>query len=324
MRTRTAVHFRGFTIVELLTVAACISVSMSMLLPAVQDARDAQRRTQCMNNVKTIALAMHNYHDTYNGFPPGWVSRSRDSESEGGWGWQARLLPFMEQATLYNKLELTHPMTDADGMLAEAVSILRCPADDEAPKQNPYRGGYGLSSYSACSGTLPANRWLDGRMESFWPGSVPTFAFGNIGGGNPANAAESAAELPALDAAVAMTPNGLFGLNFSAKMRDITDGTSNTIIVSERSGTSGWSVWPGAGSNRFENDVVTDVSFYSPLNRSLTGFSSFHSGGVIVGICDGSVQFMSNEIDSRPEGGVLQYLGTRAGNEVISDSPFQQ
>ena len=94
------------------------------------------------------------------------------------------------------------------------------------------------------------------------------------------------------------------------------------MIVSERSSISGWGIWAGVGANRFENDVVTDVSYQSPLNQSLTGFSSAHTGGMFVCIADGSVRFMSSAIDSKPEGGVLQFLGTRSGGEVISGDPF--
>ena len=282
--------------------------------------RSAALRTQCQNNLKNIALSLHNYHDTYNGFPPGWVSRYRDGESEAGFGWQARLLPFLEQSALYNKLNMTDPMTEPEGLLTESVKLYLCPADVDAPEQNPFRGGYGTSSYSGSMGSTAPHRWSDGRMESFWPGAVSTFATGrsNQSGTEPAATPKLATMADALHA----MPNGIFAWNTSVGMRDIPDGTSNTLVVSERARVSGWGIWAGVGSNRFENDVLSDVSYQSPLNQSLTGFSSAHAGGMFAAICDGSVRFLSNDVDSGPEGGVLQHLGTRSGGEVISGDPF--
>ncbi|MEZ6043047.1 MAG: DUF1559 domain-containing protein [Planctomycetaceae bacterium] len=319
-------HSRGFTVIELLTVASCLSVLSALILPAIQDARSAALRTKCQNNLKSVALAMHNYHDVYNGFPPGWISRYRDAESEGGFGWQARLLPYVEQAPLYSKLEMNHPMTEPEGLLTESVNVYLCPADTDAPKTNPYRGGYGTSSYSGSLGTIAPNRWIDGRVEAYWPGAVTTYA-ALLRQGRPGKKTEEDKQLPgpaSLPEAMLGSPDGIFGWNISVRMRDISDGSSNTLMAGERSRMSGWGIWPGTGSNRFETDVVTDVSFQSPLNQSLTGFSSAHPGGLFVALCDGSVRFLSDEVDSRPEGGVLQFLGTRNGNEVITGNPFPQ
>lgn len=311
---------KGFTVVELLAVAGCISVLTALLLPSIQDARSAALRSQCQNNLKYIGLSLHNYHDVYNAFPPGWVSRYRDGESEAGFGWQAKLLPYLEQTTLYEKLNMNDPMTEPEGLLTESVKLYLCPEDTEAPKQNPFRGGYGTSSYSGLMGTRAPHRWSDGRMESFWPGAVATFASGQYGQGEPK---ETRPKQPMkMSDSLQATPDGIFGWNSNVGMRHLTDGTSNTMMVSERSSISGWGIWAGVGANRFENDVVTDVSYQSPLNQSLTGFSSAHTEGMFVCIADGSVKFMSSAIDSNSEGGVLQFLGTRSGGEVISGDPF--
>lgn len=322
MTPRSSSRRRGFTIVELLAVAGCISVLATLLLPAIQDARSAGLRSQCQNNLKYIGLSLHNYHDVYNGFPPGWVSRYRDGESEAGFGWQARLLPYLEQGTLYQQLNMNDPMTEPEGLLTESIKLYLCPEDAEAPKQNPFRGGYGTSSYSGLLGTTAPHRWSDGRMESFWPGAVSTFACGQYR--QSENKTKEPSQLAKMSDSFQAMPDGIFGWNSFVGMRDISDGTSNTIVVSERARVSGWGIWAGVGSNRFENDVLTDVSYQSPLNQSLTGFSSAHAGGMFVAICDGSVRFMSSAVDSKPEGGVLQFLGTRSGGEVISGDPLPQ
>ena len=112
--------------------------------------------------------------------------------------------------------------------------------------------------------------------------------------------------------------NGAFSWNRSTRISQVTDGTSNTIAFGERSKISGWGIWPGVGSNRFENDVATDVSFSSVLNNSMTGFSSAHEGGVHFGMMDGNVRFIANKIDSKPEGGILQFLGNRADSRDVA------
>ena len=94
-----SVKKRGFTLIELLVVIAIIAVLIALLLPAVQAAREAARRTQCKNNLKQIGLALHNYHDNYNTFPPGWVydpNRTADQFNTNMWGWNAFILPMID------------------------------------------------------------------------------------------------------------------------------------------------------------------------------------------------------------------------------------
>src|SRR5580698_8598950 len=101
---------RGFTLIELLVVIAIIAVLVALLLPAVQQAREAARRTQCKNNLKQIGLALYNYHDSFSLFPPGYVDRNGnpnltpDNDLGPSWGWAAFLLPGMDQAPLYNQI----------------------------------------------------------------------------------------------------------------------------------------------------------------------------------------------------------------------------
>src|SRR6187455_2473364 len=95
---------RGFTLIEMLVVIAIIAILVALLLPAVQQAREAARRSQCKNNLKQIGLAMHNYHDTFNGFPNGGIA-----SSVGGWGlsWYIRILPYIDQAPVFNGINFS-------------------------------------------------------------------------------------------------------------------------------------------------------------------------------------------------------------------------
>ena len=158
---------------------------------------------------------------------------------------------------------------------------IRCEAIGECPD---FSGNYG---------SKPIARWSG---LSFFPGQVAT---PNVGKAN--------------------SPDGLFFVNSRIGVRDITDGTSNTIMVGERSIIGRGGLWPGPRSNFNESDVVSDGSFASVLNGSDTGFSSRHNQGIHFVICDGSVRFVSSNIDSHPDGGSLQKICSRNDGQVIGE-----
>jgi prepilin-type N-terminal cleavage/methylation domain-containing protein len=141
---------RGFTLIELLVVIAIIAVLIALLLPAVQQAREAARRTQCKNNMKQLGLAMHNYHDTFRVFPPGWIAvdpaTNAQSAHEGisGFGWGTMLLPQIDQSPLYNQLNLNLAINDP----ANLPQRYRPRADlgdrrRRQPRDGPGRAGHG-------------------------------------------------------------------------------------------------------------------------------------------------------------------------------------
>jgi len=122
---------KAFTLVELLVVIAIIGVLVALLLPAVQAAREAARRSSCSNNMRQIGVAMHNHHDTFRQLPTGWVAPANDAEGSPGWGWASQSLNFIEQSNLYDQIRFSLPVTDSNNQLARetVVDTFLCPSD---------------------------------------------------------------------------------------------------------------------------------------------------------------------------------------------------
>ncbi len=200
---RRCVTKRAFTLIELLVVIAIIAVLIALLLPAVQQAREAARRTQCRNQLKQIALAMHNYHDSHTCFPPGQIRMQFAAMPKfRGWGLFVQLLPYFDQAPLYNQWNFSDPLeNESAGRTAHILPVLLCPSD--IVPQNPYLKSngarYGLTSYGGSGGTKshpPAEISGDGMFASSGP-ATPTFPI--------------------------------------VRIRDAQDGLSNTLLAGERS-----------------------------------------------------------------------------------------
>ncbi len=186
----------GFTLIELLVVIAIIAILVALLLPAVQQAREAARRSSCKNNLKQLGLAMHNYHETHGVFPMGRFKSSLDSGTNGSWAWRgfsahAMLLPFMEQAPLYDRLDFDYMMwynnanTDNGTLKNTKIPTFQCPSDLKYP------GGSPGVNYVVSAG--PTTWW--GRPLS--------------------------------------EQHGMFNWNRVISFRDLIDGTSNVIAASE-------------------------------------------------------------------------------------------
>ena len=309
---------RGFTLIELLVVIAIIAVLIALLLPAVQQAREAARRTQCKNNLKQLTLALHNYEATHRVFPPGTL----------GFPWvfsaQAQLLPYVDQANVQNILDFSRPPltfggSQPGGAANENVAktklpLMVCPSDaDYVPGSQ-----FGGISYPACVGS------------------------GLINNGSNSNA------------------DGMIFARSSIGFRDVTDGTSNTVVFSEsilgnganttgavpqdllrqtielpgatqttEAACAGGTFWSGFRGDKWINGHFADTlynHFYPPNSltpdcnnghhsHALTAARSMHEGGVHIALVDGSARFISENIHLATWRG----LATRSGGEVTGE-----
>jgi prepilin-type N-terminal cleavage/methylation domain-containing protein/prepilin-type processing-associated H-X9-DG protein len=294
---------RGFTLIELLVVIAIIAVLIALLLPAVQSAREAARRIQCTNNLKQLGLAVHNYIDANNAMPLGsfWM---RPIAVGGGWrhaySHLIGMLPFLEQAPAYNAFNMSQNIfDDANTTICTlALGMLWCPSDPKASGQY-----YGLA-YGSAPIPFRINSYGGNMGSMLW---YPNARDGNSTGMVPMDANYNA---------IVAQSNGVFYYQSSTKLSDITDGTSNTLLMGERafgkltpdvincymwwpSGTLSDSLacamWPINPQNRIINANNADQVGFSAF---ITGFSSFHPGGANMGFCDGSVRFIKDTINT--------------------------
>jgi prepilin-type N-terminal cleavage/methylation domain-containing protein/prepilin-type processing-associated H-X9-DG protein len=298
---------RGFTLIELLVVIAIIAVLIALLLPAVQQAREAARRTQCKNNLKQLALALHNYHDTYNVFVPGnivlegiyAIPAGNSIRRAPAWGWGTSILPFIEQAALFEAL----PM----GTQRLGDYLVNTP--------EPHVGQTVLSVFRCASDTAPAlndqSQFMKTDAQSSLitpPDGTRTFLLGTanyfLGHGHSECRTPDASDYKARQ-------TGGFSFSSSTGIRDVADGTSNTIMIGERAYalkgeiyTAG--VWIGCAEGH-SPDCCDDIWFTTraPINGQTStlskweSLSSVHPGGVQVALFDGSVRYISENIDFR-------------------------
>lgn len=269
---------KGFCFLELLVIVAIASVLLALTLPAIANAQEEARQNRCKNNLKQFGLAMHNYHDTFRTFPPAWVAQKPDADEGFFMGWGSFLLPFLEQAPLYNQLNFKEVSQNDPKFLRTVLPVFRCPSDPMADL-NPIRGNWATSSYS----------------------------------GNAGNE-----RLPGSDDTPEKT-NGIMYRNSDIGLRDITDGSSNTFMMGERGLRSASGIWFGVTMNRNENDAITDCSHQARMNRHITSFSSHHPNGAHFLMCDGSVAFLSEKIESKPKLGIYQKLSQRDDGQPIGD-----
>ncbi|PQO43959.1 DUF1559 domain-containing protein [Blastopirellula marina] len=286
---------RGFTLVELLVVIAIIGVLIALLLPAVQQAREAARRSSCSNNLKQIGLALHNYHDTFKKFPPGSVQSNTLS-------WNVLLLPFIEQGALHDQFNFNAGTFNAG-----------------TNKEGPNKLVLGLnriSGYLCPSGPIElcvhgSSTLTDGRQ------TYVSHYYGNQGprGGQVLGQA-AGTEYPT----VSGTQLGAFLNRVSIQFRDITDGTSNTLQVGEITGLLGTGDQKFDGSSwvRGETDASAKYVLHgiNTLGSSFYAipFNSHHPGGAQFQSCDGSVRFIPETINME----TYRALSTRGYGEVVS------
>lgn len=327
------VRRKAFTLIELLVVIAIIAILIALLLPAVQQAREAARRTQCKNNLKQLGLAMHNYHDVFNIFPHN-QGRLADSyiTPDTGWAefsWIYMSLPYLEQAPLYNAIATKQPeLGGAFDRNANAIgpnaalrrtvlTALLCPSNTmPAIRPGQTNGGYRWNGTSEAAGTDYVGNL--GHVWAGWKdcGAVPDTLVSNALPGTNFGTRGSNPGTPWVNGEARNEQanyNGAFRQNGSWGIRDIVDGTSNTVAVFENMHFQGGN---GVSFNYNQSSYTAWISplaavhnMRNPINNRNPAWmqgandlrceapSSRHTGGIQVLLCDGSVKFISENID---------------------------
>jgi prepilin-type N-terminal cleavage/methylation domain-containing protein/prepilin-type processing-associated H-X9-DG protein len=314
---------RGFTLIELLVVIAIIAVLIALLLPAVQAAREAARRIQCTNNLKQVGIGLHNYHDAIGAFPPGLISRpGSDGDNIGpGWGWAAMILPQIEQPAVFNVINFSLGIEFPANMTARLVKIntFICPSDAS------FQAQFTVVDDSTSS-TILGTPICDVASSNY---------VGCVGKGDPSSLYPYS---PTDNPPGRDNGNGLFFRNRSVRIAEITDGTSQTIAVGERSQNLARATWTGAVTHAAV--PITELQAEDGLSPEsgdalviahtgeLDGpnskpahadqFWSRHPGGAQFAFADGSVRFIK---EKRPLP-IFQALATRAGGEIVSADSY--
>jgi prepilin-type N-terminal cleavage/methylation domain-containing protein/prepilin-type processing-associated H-X9-DG protein len=330
---------RGFTLIELLVVIAIIGILMGLLLPAVQRVRESANRTTCVNNLKQIGLALHTYHDAFLHFPPGYIDGNTNPDSTPdndvgpGWGWASFLLPYLEQQNLYNQIDFTQSVTVGRNVALSQQSLksFQCPTDNLQAPVPVYD-----STFTTPIATVAHANYVgcNGWEECF-----------NGAGGNPPATGSGTDNLVGT---YGQSGRGLFWRNSATRIADVTDGVSNTIIASERSSNHSPSTWTAAVPGGrcpawmatqpfsdpytpppgppYDNADFGEALVLSHCNATHLPcadapiwdpdtFYSMHPGGANFLFGDGSVHFLSKNIDGK----TYQYLATIAGGEISTD-----
>ena len=297
----------GFTPVEFVACATLVTLLAAIGAPAVMREQLFAKTMQCRNNLKQLGLSLHNYHSTYNTFPPGWISRDMDAVNVQGIAWGMMLTPYLDQANVFNQAqpnggELDELSDSQRTAFRTRLKTFRCPNDD-SPPFNPIRGDWPTSNYPGNFGHHPFPRWMAAPGGLTWPGQIA-----------------SPSQRDPLHRAT-----GIFFVNSKIGFRDVIDGSSNTLIVGERAMRTGAAIWGGVTSNAHEQDALIDGSHQSRPNASLGAYSSQHLGGGFHGLMvDGSIHSFSDQIDSQrltdPKAsptGVLQKISARNDRQIV-------
>ena len=342
---------RAFTLIELLVVIAIIGVLVALLLPAVQSARESARRTQCMNNLKQLGLALHKHHDSYQTFPSGYASQvwAKPTLNDPyqylggrGWGWASRILGSLEQTSLYNDINFDGDVSDpsAQTVRRTILSVYLCPSS--IGKGPVVMGG----KRPGVIGDLAAGQYVGNEGQS----DYDDYRKDDFDGLNtfPPN-------------------NGVLYRDSTVSINEISDGTSTTLLVGERSRNVADATWVGvpfyqAGDAMVESWVCTKSTWSNPnvckpasflvlartgpfpgcsaspdseiATRTIaadpriatpnrrdagpTEYNSLHPGGCNFLFCDGSVRFLKDKMNAP----TFSYLATPAGEEKVSDDQF--
>jgi prepilin-type N-terminal cleavage/methylation domain-containing protein len=326
----------GFTLIELLVVIAIIAILIALLLPAVQQAREAARRTQCRNNLKQLGLALHNYHDNFNTFPPGWIGHSQNNTALpfSGWGWSTMLLPGLDQAPLYNNLSNRFATTFSYGATnGNTVIATPAPAALEITGLNTPLPAFRCPSDTGGNLIVATNVLTTGAPPGTTVAPTNQFARSNYPGVVGWDITNNRG---LVDSVVATTGvyRGIFGENSRMGIRDMTDGSSNALVVGERwtirnstATDQGHATWAGClnrgtdegqaatlGDSFIRINADTDGNTATQRDNT-TGFASFHVGGSHFLVGDGTVKFVSENTDAN----VYRWLSTINDGNVVGE-----
>lgn len=307
---------RGFTLIELLVVIAIIAVLVSLLLPAVQQAREAARRSQCKNNLKQLGVAMHNYHDSHNCFPFGQL------DSPNGFSAVSQMLPHFDQANLYNLINFSVPYNNAANQVAlmTEIPMLRCPSDVTAN----LAGIGGTTNYMANKGSgviwndpTGPNVGMPEQNGLFYYHSRVKMA--DIADGSSNTAAYSERVLADGNNGVVSPLEDVFFSPLAPATPDEAIQMCNAVDINNLANQ--FPLFMGApwihGQHCYLHVNVPNsrsCGFFISLRATMPP-SSRHAGGVHILLADGSVRFVSQSINLATWRG----LGTRRGGEVIGD-----
>jgi prepilin-type processing-associated H-X9-DG protein len=331
-------------LIELLVVIAIIAVLIALLLPAVQQAREAARRSQCKNNLKQLALACHNYHDPFGQFPENYDGRTWSENNGVGWqtgygdfGWIVMALPYLDQAPLFNQFNFndrnwtgsigwTTPYNSA--LAKTSLSVVLCPSNPQPPLVNCDVAGRSGGSpsvnptarcdYAGNMGFIVSD-WRDCTQQNHGGQGVP-IPIGPAYVTQPGKATWAWGEANGFDRYLEGV-DGVFSYIGTARISDITDGTSTTILLMEdhhwnngptqagvSSGDTGWA------SPQTVQSAATLINqrYGYPDGHKCHGISSTHVGGAHIAFADGSIRFISENMNVL----TLQAIATRGASDV--------
>jgi len=281
---------RGFTLVELLVVIAIIGVMIGLLLPAVQAARESARRSQCTNNMKQVALGLHNYHDANTVLPPAATNGAVDPQGRQGWSWMLLILPFIEQTTLHDACmaqttwRMQNPMfmdTNVAAMARAPITQFLCPTD-KVGLLAPEAKVNSAASWVTFTASK-ANYLANGGGRDSWGGTMAQQARASQG---------------------AFRRGGK-----GATFKEFTDGLSKTFLIGEAGGTPATAadadrmpgIWSGTTNQNNGLFELTRYAGYKVNSGIASAFGSFHPGGANFALTDGSVRFVQDTINSNPD-----------------------
>jgi len=298
----------AFTLIELLLIIAIIALLAGIFLPAIGQVREAANRAACTNNLKQLGLACHSYHDVARVFPHGFSSTvpATAAATDPGWGWAARLLPYLEQTAVYQNIDFCRPVEEPANATARltALSVFRCRSD---------------------SGPWPVVTITNAAGQPITQAAPTSYA-----------ASCGPAELDHIPG----PKEGVFYQNSRIGIAEITDGTSTTCMIGDRA--SSWSIAPWAGviqggavlggplNPKRQNPDATEPAPYMCLAQTreindrddrdgaVDDFNSQHPGGMNMLFADGAVHFLTQSIPPV----VFAAMGTRAGGEIVNESDF--